>query len=205
MFLLKKPYIAIPLVLIAVAFGCIKYNQETENGGSLSVASVSLPIIMDTNGGNLEVATLTVTEGFSKVASPNQIGPIDTGRTYSEIKCRIVYRYFIKLDKVWEIKLSNNEYNVVAENINPSLPVSIDTKSMLMHTTSGWLRWDKHENLQELVKSITPIIDERAKSAQYRQLVRESARNSVSEFVSRWLIKEKRITEKINVKFKDEI
>ena len=199
-----KLYIAIPLVAILSTLGYVKFNQISETGGLLSVASIGLPISMDTNGGNLEVATLTVTESFSKVAPSNNIGPINTGTTYSEVKCKIVYRYFIKLDKIWKIYYSNNEYNVVAENINPSLPVAIDTSSMLMYTSSGWLRWNKHDNLQQLISSITPMIDERAKSEQYKQLVRESARKTVSDFVKRWLIKEKHSMANVIVKFKDE-
>jgi hypothetical protein len=63
---------------------------------------------------------------------------------------------------------------------------------MEMKTENGWGRFNKDENLSELEKSMTPTLDRRALSPQHLRLSREQCRQSVAEFVQKWLMKEDR-------------
>jgi hypothetical protein len=55
---------------------------------------------------------------------------------------------------------------------------------------SGWARFDKHEQLDELERSMTPSLEQRARDAAHLQLVREASRQSVAAFVRKWLMRE---------------
>lgn len=57
-------------------------------------------------------------------------------------------------------------------------------------TSNGWARWNKEESLAELEKSLTPILTQRACDADHQRIVRDACRESVGEFVKRWLRRE---------------
>jgi hypothetical protein len=53
---------------------------------------------------------------------------------------------------------------------------------------SGWARFDKIDKLEELEKDLTPTLEDRAGDKQHLDLVRETCRSSIAEFVKNWLI-----------------
>jgi hypothetical protein len=55
---------------------------------------------------------------------------------------------------------------------------------------SGWARFDKNDKLDELERSMTATLEQRASDAAHIQLVREACRQSVAEFVKKWLMRE---------------
>jgi hypothetical protein len=79
---------------------------------------------------------------------------------------------------------------VIAPSIRPSLPPAIHTDEMKKRTENGWARFNKEENLEELERSITPVLKDFARDPKHTDLVREQCRLTVAQFVKNWLLKE---------------
>lgn len=154
----------------------------------LTVATADVPIVMHTSGGRLEVATVTTTEAFKLDAPPKKIVGVDMGKTSSNVQAKVVYRFHIEMAKKWPIKIQGATAIVEAAEMKPTLPVAFDTATMEKQTKSGWGRFDKHENLEELERRLSPKLEERAYG--YKGLALESARKSIGDFVRTWLLKE---------------
>ena len=74
---------------------------------------------------------------------------------------------------------------IEAGDIKPTLPVAFDTSTMQKETRSGWARFDKHENLAELERRMSPELERRSQG--YKTLALPSARQTVAEFAKTWL------------------
>jgi hypothetical protein len=156
--------------------------------GRLTVATAGVPVVMHTSGGRLEVATVTATEALKFDAPPKSLLGVDMGKTISNVQTKVVYRFYIEMTKEWPITIQGTTAIVEAAEIKPTLPVAFDTATMEKQTRSGWARFDKHDNLEELERRMSPKLEERAYG--YKGLALESARKSVGDFVRTWLIKE---------------
>ena len=77
---------------------------------------------------------------------------------------------------------------VVAPDLRPSLPVAIDTGTWREKTESGWARFDKHEQLEALRRSLSADLEERAADERRVALAREASRRTIGEFVEKWLL-----------------
>lgn len=139
--------------------------------------------------GILETATSSVPETFTQTDSAS-ILDIPLGTTVSEIRVPAVYRYHIRLYDPWKLVMSGQVCVVFAPQFQPSLPPAIITADMEKSTSSGWLRFDADENLDALERSITGELEKRANDKLHRDYVREACRQSVAQFVKRWLMKE---------------
>jgi len=165
-----------------------------------------LTSIADTNGGLLEVARLESTEEFRReVKSPFR------GTTVSEIKARAVFKYHVPLRDGWSIEIEESPRarvcQVVAPALVPSLPVAFQSESLEAKSAEGWLRWDGDTEMDALMASVTPGLEERAH--RNLDLVKDKARRSIKEFVKTWLLdndqwREDRFSA-IEVKFADEV
>jgi len=154
-----------------------------------SVVTIGRPIIMRTPGGLLEVASLNINERLELV-DPKKMFGLNLGETISQIDVPSTYRYHIELKPEWKMEIRGKTCFVISPLIKASLPVAIDTEQMQKRTKSGWARFNKKKNLANLEKSISSMLEEKASSDGNMQLVLEPARKTVSEFVSKWLIKE---------------
>lgn len=157
--------------------------------GRVTAASADVPVVMHTSGGRLEVATVTATEVFRLDAPPRTLLGIDLGSTVSQVRVKVVYRYHIEMAREWPIRLRGAAAVVEAGEVKPTLPVAFDTTTLEKETRSGWGRFDKHQNLDELERRMTPELDRRAQG--YKALALEAARRSVGDFVRTWLVKER--------------
>jgi hypothetical protein len=169
--------------------------------------TIALPIAFRTPGGLLEVAGINTTETFTKT-SLLTIAGINLGTTVSQIQVPVTYRYQIGLAKNWKIHLRNGKLLVIAPAVMPSVPVAIDTSRMQMRTQSGWARFDGRENLDSLLREITPELEKTARAPHYIEAQREQARKTVTEFATKWLVTQERwkgvMTNQIQVYFVDE-
>jgi hypothetical protein len=156
-----------------------------------TVSAPEVPVVIRTEGGLLEVATVMAQERFTR-SDTREFWGIHLGTTVSHIQAPVHYRYHIALAKEWRVVIRGKTCIVHAPAIKPSLPVAFDTSAMQMYTHNGWARLNKHENLAALARSMTPELEKRALSPAYRQLVTEPARQTVREFVMQWLIKEQK-------------
>ena len=151
----------------------------------------SVTRIEPTRGDVLELVTLESDETISKYDMKTLFNDlVYLGTTVSEIKVPAVYRYHLKISDDWRISTNGNVITVVAPVIRPSLPPAIRTEKMEKKSESGWLRFNKEENLAELERSLTPTLEQRAGSPGKIKQVREASRKSVAEFVKNWLLKE---------------
>lgn len=160
-----------------------------EHGHLTTATAIGRPVIMRTPGGILEVATLNFTERIERIDS-RIIAGLNLGETVSQIDVPATYRYQIELAPEWKMEIRGKTCFIISPPIRPSLPVAIETEQMHKRTQSGWARFNKRKNLAALEKEISSKLQEKASSEEYLQLVLEPARKTVSEFVSKWLIKE---------------
>lgn len=154
-----------------------------------TVLASGLPVVMRSQGGLLEIATVTVYERFRRTDTREFWG-IPLGTTVSIMQVPVTYRYHIELAREWPIHLQGTTATVRTAAVKPSLPVAIDTARMEKFTQSGWARFNKDENLALLERSITPELEKRSQLPAIRQLAMDAGRLTVREFVTTWLLKE---------------
>ncbi|MBS0320277.1 MAG: hypothetical protein JSR18_07020 [Proteobacteria bacterium] len=185
------------LVLVAVLVGAgvlaDRALRTPANSVETKVATPEVPIVMRTPGGLLEVATVRAYERFKREDTADFWG-LPLGTTTSQIQLTVTYRYHIELAREWPVDVDGQTAIVHAGPLVASLPVAFDTSTMEKYTHSGWARFNKDENLAQLERSLTPELAQRANSARYKSLALEPARQTVAEFVRRWLLTQPRWT-----------
>lgn len=146
------------------------------------------PVVETIPGGLLETATIRMGEDFYRSDARHWWG-IYLGNTVSHIQVAAIYRYGVPLDDAaWEVVTRGQTAVVVAPELRPSLPVAFDTGTWREKTESGWARFDKHEQLDALRRSLSADLEVRATDARRVALARESSRRTIGEFVERWLL-----------------
>ena len=151
----------------------------------------AIPEISSTGVGNLELATSDQTESFR--AEDEKIVLWDKlylGKTISEIRVPVTYRYHLRLADAWHLDVSGQTCIVVAPVIRPSLPPAIHTDKMEKKSDEGWGRFNAREQMADLEKGITPTLKNCATDARHLALIRDQCRKTVAEFVKTWLLKE---------------
>ena len=161
-------------------------------GGNITEAFVSsIPEIQTAEGGRLELASAEITETFTRSDERRILwDQFSLGTTVSEIKVPVTYRYHLRLADPWRLEVSGGTCVVYAPQIRPTQPPAIHTDGMEKRSAESWLRFDAHEQLEALEKTITPQLIARARDEQHLTLVRETSRQAVAEFVRRWLLRE---------------
>lgn len=146
------------------------------------------PVVETLPGGLLETATIRMGEDFYRSDARHWWG-IYLGNTVSHIQVSAIYRYGVPLDDAaWEVVTRGQTAVVVAPALRPSLPVAIDTGTWREKTESGWARFDKHEQLEALRRSLSADLEERAADGRRVALAREASRRTIGEFVEKWLL-----------------
>lgn len=151
----------------------------------------AIPEIASTGSGNLELATSDQTETFRAEDEKTVLwDKLYLGKTVSEIRVPVTYRYHLRLSNPWHLDVSGQTCIVVAPAIRPSLPPAIHTDRMEKKSDAGWGRFNAREQMAELEKSITPTLASYAADERHLALVREQCRWTVAEFVKNWLLQE---------------
>jgi hypothetical protein len=146
------------------------------------------PVVTTTPGGLLETATVRMSEDFYRSDSRSWWG-LYLGTTVSQIQAAVVYRYGVPLaDPGWKIVTRGPIAVVVAPPLRPSLPVAIDTATLQERTASGWARFDKDVQLEELRRSMSADLAGRAAEQTRVALVVEASRRTIAEFAEQWLV-----------------
>lgn len=149
--------------------------------------------IVSTNGDVLELATVDTEEMVTKFDTKSLFNEVVyLGTTVSEIRAMVVYRYHLKLSDDWSLNVQDGRCLVIAPAIRPSLPPAIRTETMEKKSEAGWLRFNAEENLAELEKGLTAVLERRAATPGKIRQVREAARQSVAKFVQMWVLKEQK-------------
>lgn len=146
------------------------------------------PVVETLPGGLLETATMRMGEDFYKSDALTWWG-LYLGNTVSHIQVAAVYRYGVPLtDEAWHVATRGPTAVVVAPVLRPSLPVAIDTSTWREKTESGWARFDKQDQLEELRRGLSADLATRAADERRIALAREASRRTIAEFAERWLL-----------------
>jgi hypothetical protein len=151
----------------------------------------SITQVHSTGGDILELATIQSDELFER-SDERRIGwdLVYLGTTVVEIRVPVTFRYHLRLSDPWRLASRGQVCLVLAPRIRATLPPAIHTGSMEKRAESGWARFDKNEKLDELERSITDILERRAMDSSHLKVAREACRQSVAEFVKKWLMRE---------------
>lgn len=162
---------------------------------------------MRTKGGLLEVSKVLATEHLESSVINTALG-FEVSKTTARVRVPAVYRYHIELAPEWTFTVKDNAILVIAPAVKPSLPVAIDTTKLASDSAGVWSIVNGQKKIDELIKTVTPILAVKAISNQYMDLQRDSARKTVEEFVRKWLLTQKDLksvsTYPLHVYFSDE-
>lgn len=170
----------------------VEFAGKFHSGTITQTFTSELAVFQTLKTGNLEVAlTEPVMESFRRSDQRKVLWDwISLGETVSEVRVPATYRYHVQLDGPWKLDVVDGLCIVIAPPVQPSLPIAIHTDRMEKKTSSGWARFDKHENLAELERTITPTLEGKARDLHHLQEARDKARSTIAAFVKAWLISE---------------
>lgn len=157
--------------------------------------TAALPRFAPDDSLKLELAAIEAVEIFTRTDDRRIFYDLlPLGATVTEIRVPVTYRYHLRLDDPWHLEVSNHTCVVRAPPIRPTLPPAIDTGGLAKRSASGWLRFDAVERMDELERELTNLLSRRAADPDTIELVRETSRRRVAEFVRAWLLAERHWT-----------
>jgi len=190
----------------ADAAGAIAERFRT--GRITTTFTAALPRLQP-GGATLELAAYEAVETFRRAderAVFFELVPLGTNVT--EIRVPVTYRYHVRLDDPWRLDVRDRVCLVRAPRLRPTLPPAIQTDRMEKRGERGWLRFDLERQMEDLERSITPTLVARAGDPSSVDVVRETCRRRVAEFVRDWLLREDQWRENrftaVTVTFEDE-
>ena len=179
-------------LLLAVAANAALFAWQLRSPPkTVVVSSTGGPVVMRTPGGLLEVSTVTAEERFDSSTSHTVLG-VPLGKTVAQIRVPAVYRYHIPLAAEWTLRQSGNALLVIAPRVQPTTPVAINTRKLESFTSGVWSPLTGGEATAALQRSITETLNKKAGGSDLIKLQRESARQTVTEFVKKWVLTQDR-------------
>jgi hypothetical protein len=188
----------------------VSIPERFKQGTITKTFIAAIPEISTEDGGLLELATARSVETF-EIREDKRIAwnLVPLGITESRIRVPVTYRYHIKLADDWLLNTSGSTCVVFAPPLRPSQPPAIHTDEMVKESRSGWARFNKEEQMDALLKSLTPQLRQFASDSRRVSLVREDCRKGVADFVKSWLLREQHWgegkLESVKVLFPDEV
>ncbi len=148
-----------------------------------------IPVVFRTNGGLLEVGTVVYKQRFSLKQYYYFLGSrIDLCPTTASVAVKAYFTYRVRLTQQWPAKITADKRVVlVVPALEPALPVAIDTAT-LDESLSGCPFIKDRELLNELRKRLSANLAAKANRSDYKQLVRDRATRTVSEFIRTWYL-----------------
>lgn len=185
--------------LALVYFVTNKVQEATESGLNLPPATQTdvshrfesyIMRLRDAGQGTLEVAVLEEVAVVSRSEETSFMwGLIQGSKDVAEIRVPVTYRFHVRLDEPWEVRVRDNIAHVLAPAVRPTVPPAIKTSGLERRTQSGWLSNNSKENMDALEKGLTfSITREAFKRA---DLARDPARKTISNFVQAWVLQDK--------------
>ena len=149
------------------------------------------PEVIRIKGGLIEVSVIKSPETFEATRQETVLG-VPIGSTITRIRVPAVYRYHAELDSEWKVILKDKTFIVISPPVKPSLPVAVDLEKMEAQASGRWSFFTGGARVDELRRSITKTLAEKASKPSYVQFQRESARKTLKEFVAKWLVTQER-------------
>lgn len=173
----------------SVAFNAYTIYKDQQARNHPITVVVGEPVVMRTNGGLLEVATIKNAERFEQASSSTILGiSVPTTSTVATIQVPVTYRYHVPLATEWRFFRRDNVFVVVAPPVKPSLPVAIDTTGLQSFSHGTWSLITGRAATDDLLKQLTPLLNDRANASAYIEAQRDAARKTVGEFVQKWVL-----------------
>ena len=190
-----------PVVALLIVGGAVGLLFVESNPGELSVGALPIVrsqpseevIILRTSGGLLEVSRIEATEVMDARFEHTLLG-VKIGETVPRIRVPAVYRYHVALDPEWKVLRKDGVFTVVAPTVRPSLPVAVDFAGMEKDVGGSWVLQPitGREDLDDLERSITVKLAQKAGSRDYLERQRSDARATIREFARKWLVEQTR-------------
>lgn len=199
--LITLPLLAVALVIFVIADGFSKIASAITPKFERNVASAishSIADIRATKGDILILAEMeslqTIREDDTRLVKvPYADFNISMGTTMSEVRVPAHFRFFVRLSEPFEVKITEHgdlrRCVVTAPPLEAQTPVTFDSNRMEIRVDAGWLRFNKDEAKEKVIKSITPVLDARA--PENARLARDKARTAFAAFVRSWLLRDK--------------
>jgi hypothetical protein len=165
--------------------------ERFRSGTITTTFTAALPRLLPEEGTKLELVAFEAVETFSR-SDDRRIfyGMVPLGTNVTEIRVPVIYRYHVRLDDPWHLEVRDQEVVVHAPRIHPTLPPAIDTAGLEKRSERGWLRFDVDEQMADLEHTLTERLSRRAADPDTIDLVRETCRVRLAEFVRTWLLAE---------------
>jgi hypothetical protein len=140
---------------------------------------------------NLELATCQQVEIFTQTHACSLLwGHLDLGTNLVQVSVPVTYRYHIHLRDEWKLEIKGQRVIVHAPALRAASPPAINTDQLTTLSVRGWGRRSPEPMMQELKKQITPRLTALAADPRRLNLVRDTCRKSVAEFIRLWLERE---------------
>jgi hypothetical protein len=153
--------------------------------------TAAIPRLVHDGGTKLELAAFEAVETFTRTEDRRILfDMVPLGTTATEIRVPVTYRYHLRLGEPWKLEVRDQSCVVYAPRIRATLPPAIHTDGMTKQISGSWLRFDEDEQMAELERSLTELLSRRAADPDTIDLVRETCRRQVAEFVRNWLLAE---------------
>lgn len=186
-----KPLLTAFLVVGVAANAALFAWQLRAPPRTTTTASTTNAIVMRTPGGLLEVSTITTEERFDSTTTHTVLGA-PVGKTVAQVRVPAVFRYHIPLAKDWTFRSTANTLMVIAPAVRPSLPVAINTTKLESLSLGIWSPLTGSDAIASLQRSITATLATKSTAPDMIKLQRESARQTVTEFVQKWVVQQPR-------------
>jgi hypothetical protein len=155
-------------------------------------ADSAFPVVIRIKGGMLEVASVTNKRYFSGSTDPEIFGfPLsicrETAGWYASYK--ITYR--VRLGEKWQVRYDNNRIIARVPELEPSLPVAIDTNSLAKGGTDKcWIMSDLGTK-DRVLRRISADLKKEAEGPKTKLFAREFANKTIREFLRTWAFNQK--------------
>jgi hypothetical protein len=165
--------------------------ERFHTGTITTTFTAAIPRLVADGGTKLELAAFEAVETFTRSDERRLLfDVVSLGTTVTEIRVPATYRYHLRLEDDWWLEVYDQGCVVHAPPIRPTLPPAIHTDRLEKRSERGWLRFNVEDQMTELERNITPLLERRAADPDNIDLVRETCRRRVAEFVRNWLLAE---------------
>jgi len=190
-FISKKVLVGCALVLMALA-ALWFFTRQPPAPKEGPTASNDIPVVIRTNGGLLEVATVRHRRSFDLTKVATVVGievPICKETATYAVDAAITYR--VKLAKRWVGDYNNGVLTMVVPPPEPSIPVAFDTSRLRATLDDCALMPDLHAK-DDLLRSISRQLANDARGPSYMKIARNAeAKATIREFARKWVLGQK--------------
>ncbi len=110
---------------------------------------------------------------------------LSLGTTTASIRYPATYRYYICISDTWRLRVDGRTV-IVQRPVLRALNPAIDTTGLELQGDNGWLRWNKDEVRDQLLRQLTP--DAIVRAQEHIATARPHADLAITAFIRAWLV-----------------